>query len=78
MALGLALGTGIFALLQIALGQDQFLAYGWRIGFLLSLVLVVIGVVVRLRVEETPAFRELRALDATSSVPIREIVGEPR
>ncbi|OJZ76290.1 MFS transporter [Mycobacterium paraffinicum] len=78
LALGLALGTGIFAFLQIALGPAKFLAYGWRIGFLLSLVLVVIGVVVRLRVEETPAFRELRDLEATATVPIREIVREPR
>lgn len=78
LALGLALGTGIFAFLQIALGPARFLAYGWRIGFLLSLVLVVIGVVVRLRVEETPAFRELRDLEATATVPIREIVCEPR
>lgn len=78
LALGLALGTGIFAFLQIALGAARFLAYGWRIGFLLSLVLVVIGVVVRLRVEETPAFRELRELEATATVPIREIVREPR
>jgi MFS family permease len=81
LALGLALGTGIFAILQIALGQARFLAYGWRIGFLLSLVLVAIGIVVRLRVEETPAFRaiqELRHLEATSTVPIREVVREPR
>ena len=78
LALGLALGTGIFATLQIALGQARFLAYGWRIGFLLSLVLVVIGIVVRLRVEETPAFRELADLEATSTVPIREIIREPR
>ena len=62
LALGLALGTGIFALLQDRPGPGRFLAYGWRIGFLLSLVLVVIGIVVRLRVDETPAFRELRTL----------------
>ncbi|HEY2501613.1 MAG TPA: MFS transporter [Mycobacterium sp.] len=78
LALGLALGTGIFAVLQIELGQARFLAYGWRIGFLLSLVLVAIGIVVRLRVEETPAFRELREAEAASTVPIREIVREPR
>ena len=78
LALGLALGTGIFAILQIVLGQSRFLAYGWRIGFLLSLVLVVIGIVVRLRVEETPAFRQLRELEAASTVPIREIVRQPR
>ena len=81
LALGLALGTGIFAILQIALGPTRFLAYGWRIGFLLSLVLVAIGIMVRLRVEETPAFREFqerRDFEATFRVPIREIVREPR
>jgi len=78
LALGLALGTGIFAILQITLGQARFLAYGWRIAFLLSIVLVVIGVVVRLRVEETPAFRQLAEAEAASTVPIREIVREPR
>jgi MFS family permease len=78
LALGLALGTGIFAFLQVALGQKEFLTYGWRIAFLLSLVLVVIGIVVRLRVEETPAFRQLRDLEAGSTVPIREIFREPR
>lgn len=78
LALGLALGTGIFALLQVELGSAEFLGYGWRIAFLLSLVLVVIGIVVRLRVEETPAFRRLRDLEAASTVPIREIFREPR
>ncbi|GAB1812194.1 MFS transporter [Mycobacterium sp. MUNTM1] len=78
LALGLALGTGVFAFLQVALGQTRFLSYGWRIGFLLSVLLVAIGVVVRLRVEETPAFRQLSDLEAASTVPIRDIVREPR
>jgi MFS family permease len=81
LALGLALGTGIFALLQLRLGSAEFLAHGWRIGFLVSLVLVVVGIIVRLRVDETPAFVELQALqnlEAESTVPIRDIVREPR
>lgn len=78
LALGLAMGTGIFAYLQIVLGPNRFLAYGWRMGFLLSLLLVVIGIVVRLRVDETPAFRELQDLQAASTVPLRDIVREPR
>ncbi|MGL0713493.1 MFS transporter [Mycobacterium avium subsp. paratuberculosis] len=78
LALGLALGTGIFAFLQIVLGPARFLSYGWRIGFLLSVLLVAIGIVVRLRVEETPAFRELQDLEAASTVPIRDILRERR
>ncbi|MCV7409648.1 MFS transporter [Mycobacterium florentinum] len=73
LALGLALGTGIFAYLQVALGSARFLSYGWRIGFLLSLVLVAVGILVRLRVDETPAFQELRDLEAASTVPVRDI-----
>ena len=73
LALGLALGTGIFAYLQVVLGSARFLTYGWRIGFLLSLVLVAIGILVRWRVDETPAFQELRDLEAASTVPVREI-----
>jgi MFS family permease len=73
LALGLALGTGIFAYLQVALGPSRFLSYGWRVGFLLSLVLVAIGILVRLRVLETPAFRELDDLQAKSTAPVREI-----
>lgn len=78
LALGLALGTGIFAFLQIVLGPARFLSYGWRIGFLLGVLLVAIGIVVRLRVEETPAFRELQDLQAASTVPIRDILRERR
>lgn len=76
-ALGLALGTGMFAMLQVLLGPARFLSYGWRIAFLASLVLVGIGIVVRLRVEETPAFVELHQLESETRVPIREIVREP-
>ncbi|WP_421842316.1 MFS transporter [Mycobacterium sp.] len=78
LALGLALGTGVFAILQLVLGPDSFLAYGWRLGFLLSLGLVAVGIAVRLRVEETPAFRQLQDLEASSTAPIREILREPR
>jgi MFS family permease len=77
LALGLALGTGVFALLQIALPPGAFLTYGWRIAFLLSLVLVVFGVVVRLKAAETPAFERLKEQDQRSAVPLREIFRRP-
>ena len=77
LALGLALGTAIFALLQVVFDDDAFLAYGWRIAFLGSIVLVVIGFVVRLRVDETPAFREVDELSQKSSAPLKEVVRQP-
>ncbi|MGC5246350.1 MFS transporter [Gordonia sp. DT219] len=77
LAIGLALGTAVFALLQVAFDDSQFLAYGWRIAFLVSIVLVVVGFVVRLKVEETPAFTEVDALAEKSSVPIKDVVLQP-
>jgi MFS family permease len=77
LALGLALGTGVFALLQITLPDDAFLTYGWRIAFLLSIVLVIFGVVVRLRASETPSFERVRDSDDRAAVPLREIFKPP-
>ncbi|BBZ63983.1 MFS transporter [Mycolicibacterium monacense] len=77
LALGLALGTGVFALLQVVLPDDAFLSYGWRIAFLVSVVLVIFGVVVRLKAEETPAFEKVRDDDQRSAVPVKEIFRPP-
>nr|MDT0524579.1 MFS transporter [Streptomyces sp. DSM 41633] len=77
LALGLALGTGVFVLLQLWLSAEAFQAYGWRIAFLFSVVLVIFGVVVRFRVAETPAFEKLRDDDERSAVPVKEIFRPP-
>ena len=73
LAVGLGLGTGLFALLGNVLDDAQFLSYGWRIAFALSLVLVLVGLVIRLRVAETPAFRQMRQLEGTARVPFLEL-----
>ncbi|MBY8859674.1 MHS family MFS transporter [Nocardia sp. CA2R105] len=73
LALGLALGTGVFALLRSTLSEPAFLSYGWRIAFGASVVLVVIGLIVRLRIDETPAFREIDRLNRISKVPVVEL-----
>lgn len=77
LALGLALGTGVFAVLQTALSDAAFLAYGWRIAFLLSIALVAFGVVVRLKASETPAFEKVRDRDERAAVPLREVFKPP-
>lgn len=77
LALGLALGTGVFALLQLALPEAAFESYGWRIAFLLSIVLVIFGVIVRLKATETPAFENLRATGDRAAVPLREVFRPP-
>jgi MFS family permease len=77
LALGLALGTGVFALLQYVLPDAAFVAYGWRIAFLLSIVLVLFGIVVRLRATETPAFEKVRDSEDRATVPLREVFKPP-
>lgn len=77
LALGLALGTGVFAALQLLMPARAFATYGWRLAFLLSVVLVVFGLVVRLRVAETPAFQAIQAAAERAAVPLREVFARP-
>ena len=74
LALGLLLGTGTFLLLSTAMGEAAFLAYGWRIAFLLSALLVIVGLVVRLKVVETPAFAAMRSRQRASAVPALDLL----
>jgi MFS family permease len=55
------------------LGDAEFLAWGWRVAFLLSAVLVVIGLYIRLRILETPAFSRLQETKKVVSVPVVEL-----
>jgi MFS family permease len=73
LGLGLALGTGAFALLGEILDEEAFLAVGWRAAFVLSVVLVAVGLLVRLRIMETPEFRRLRESGATAKVPVVQV-----
>ncbi|WP_432262630.1 MFS transporter [Cupriavidus sp. TMH.W2] len=56
MSLGLVLASGVIALLSLLLSDKDFLAWGWRVGFLLSAVMVIIGSYMRSNVEESPEF----------------------
>ncbi|WP_220093953.1 MFS transporter [Arthrobacter sp. AQ5-05] len=78
LAIGLVLGTGVFALLGGLMSDEAFLAWGWRIAFLLSAVLVGVGLFIRLKVMETPAFRKLAAVEEKSTIPAIELMKNPR
>lgn len=54
--LGNLMAAGVLAVLSAVMPQDEFLAWGWRIAFGLSALLVIIGLVLRLYVQETPLF----------------------
>jgi MFS family permease len=57
-----------------AISGDQFLVWGWRIPFLLSIVMVGIGLWIRLGILETPAFRRIVAEERVERVPVIEVI----
>ena len=69
---GLLLSTAAFAWFA-RLPEDQFLSWGWRVPFLLSIVLVAVGLVIRLRIAETPAFGRVKETGTRSPLPIVEV-----
>ena len=73
--IGLLLSTGAVKLLQ-SLSGSGFDSWGWRIPFLISIVLVGIGLYVRLRVLESPAFRAVREARAVVRLPVLQVIRE--
>lgn len=67
---GFVIPLGIFALLDTTLTAGQFLAWGWRIPFLLSLVLVAVGLYIRLSLSESPLFARLRGESKEEGSPL--------
>jgi MFS transporter, MHS family, shikimate and dehydroshikimate transport protein len=71
--LGMALGTASFFALAY-LDDQQFMSWGWRIPFVASAVLVVIGLFIRLRIDETPDFKRVLREGRVSRLPVLEAI----
>jgi len=71
--LGIAASTGVFLLLA-KMPEAQFLSWGWRVPFLISIVLVGIGVFIRLRLSETIAFKRVQNEGKVSKAPLLEVI----
>jgi MFS transporter, MHS family, shikimate and dehydroshikimate transport protein len=70
---GLLLSTGVFTAFA-ALPQEEFLSFGWRVPFLLSAALILVGLFIRMRVAESPAFSAVKERGAESRTPLLEIL----
>ena len=68
--LGFICSSGVFLLLGNVLTDEQFLRWGWRVPFIASSALVLVGLYVRLRIQETPAFRQAMENDERVRVPM--------
>src|SRR4051794_20017997 len=71
--LGLLLASGVMALMAMIAPGDAFLVWGWRVPFLLSVVLILIGWYVRRRVDESPVFTELAERKERAQMPILQL-----
>lgn len=74
--LGLLLANAMFLLMVRFTSNEQFLAWGWRIPFLLSIVLIGLGFYIRTAVNESPAFAEMKATRKDTRAPLNDIMRE--
>src|SRR6266702_4580010 len=72
--IGLLLSSLIFSLVSSSFSSAGFLSIGWRIPFLLSIVLVAVGLFIRLRITETPAFERVRETRTIARIPAVEVL----
>lgn len=74
LAAGLCLSTATIAVLSTMMSNEAFLEWGWRVPFLLSVLLLAVGFFIRIRVLETPAFRAVRERREVTATPALEVV----
>jgi MFS family permease len=71
---GQILAAAVFLPLSYTLSKEAFLSWGWRIPVLLSVLVLIVGIIIRREVEETPAFREEQAKHTIPTAPVREVL----
>jgi metabolite-proton symporter len=71
---GLILSNGVFFLLTTVMSKEAFAAWGWRIAFLSSIVLVVVGLFIRLKIAESPEFAKVKAEKRVVKFPLGEVL----
>ena len=74
--LGFLCSSGIFLILADSLSEQQFFEWGWRIPFLASSLLVLVGLYVRLAIAETPAFKRSLELEERVKVPMLTVLSQ--
>lgn len=72
--IGFILANGLFLVLALTLSEDQFRSWGWRIPFLLSAVLLALGLYVRLRLVESPVFQQALQKQERVKIPLQTLL----
>ncbi|MFV5642516.1 MFS transporter [Acinetobacter oleivorans] len=72
--IGFILATGSFLLLSATIPEQAFMQWGWRIPFIASAVLVIVGLYIRLKLHETPAFQKVLDKQKEVNIPFKEVI----
>ncbi|MEB3864850.1 MHS family MFS transporter [Acinetobacter sp. IK31] len=72
--IGFILATGSFLLLGAVIPEQEFMQWGWRIPFIASAVLVIVGLYIRLKLHETPAFQKVLDKQKEVNIPFKEVL----
>ena len=72
--IGLLLANGVLSLMGAVTTEAQFLSWGWRIPFLISALLVIVGLWIRLTIAESPLFQEVQHTGTKAAAPILEVL----
>jgi metabolite-proton symporter len=73
LSLGLCLASGVVGLLSNFLTNEQFMVWGWRLGFIVSIILLWVGSWIRLNVMETPEFQRVKEENKAAVVPFADM-----
>ena len=74
--LGFFLSLAVILACRLGFGEDAFKAWGWRVPFLISVALLAVSVYIRLRLQESPVFAEMKAEGKLSRAPLTESFGQ--
>ena len=70
---GLILATGVMLVVTTSMSEEAFLSWGWRVPFLVSVLLIVVGWVIRRAVAESPVFKEMQTRKKESAAPLKQL-----
>jgi MFS family permease len=76
--LGLFVSLGVILIVRTSMTDDAFRTWGWRIPFLLSILLVAMSLYIRMRLRESPLFAHLKSTGRTSAAPLKDSLGNRR
>jgi MFS transporter, MHS family, shikimate and dehydroshikimate transport protein len=74
LAIGLALASGLIGFMSYILTDAQFLSWGWRVGFIASILLVAVGLYIRMTILETPEFQKVKETSTEAKVPFVDMI----